>query len=126
MSSSNDQYQRRRPDRRSSDQQDDETNNNNEHQNSSSSSQKYRRRQAAISLASFSSKKGHYRALQEYKKRKETKFLQNASLLREYKKTMKQEGYDVGRGASRKRDNDEMGIAKGGKKRYNDVNNNHE
>ena len=87
---------------------------------------KYRRRQAAISLASFSSKKGHDRALQEYKKRKETKFLQNASLLREYKKTMKQEGYDVGRGASRKRDNDEMGIAKGGKKRYNDDNDNDE
>lgn len=61
------------------------------------------RRQAAISLASFSTKKGHDRALQEYKKRKETKFQKNATLLREYQKVMKQEGYDAGRGASRKR-----------------------
>jgi len=69
------------------------------------SSQTRRRKQAAISLASFSSKKkkGHDWALQEYKRRKETKFQKNASLLREYQKAMKQEGYEVGKGASRKR-----------------------
>mmetsp|Transcript_9483 Transcript_9483/g.16515 ORF Transcript_9483/g.16515 Transcript_9483/m.16515 type:complete len:234 (+) Transcript_9483:103-804(+) len=67
-------------------------------------SQNYRRRQAAISLNSFSSKKGHDRALQEYKRRKETKFQKNAALLREYQRAMKAEGYDAGRGASRKRD----------------------
>jgi hypothetical protein len=66
-------------------------------------SQNQRRRQAAISLASFSTKKGHDRALQEYKKRREVKFQKNATLLREYQKVMKQEGYDAGRGASRKR-----------------------
>mmetsp|Transcript_20206 Transcript_20206/g.43916 ORF Transcript_20206/g.43916 Transcript_20206/m.43916 type:complete len:208 (+) Transcript_20206:184-807(+) len=71
-------------------------------------SQTKRRRQAAISLASFSSKKGHDRALQEFKKRKETKFNKNATLLRGYQKAMKQGGYDAGRGASRKRvDRDE-------------------
>ena len=70
---------------------------------SSSSSQTKRRKQAAISLASFSTKKGHDRALQEYKKRKETKFLANATLLRGYQRAMKREGYDAGKGASRKR-----------------------
>mmetsp|Transcript_6117 Transcript_6117/g.9629 ORF Transcript_6117/g.9629 Transcript_6117/m.9629 type:complete len:222 (+) Transcript_6117:97-762(+) len=67
-------------------------------------SQLKRRRQAAVSLSSFSSKKGHDRALQEFKKRKDTKFQKNAVLLRGYQKAMKKGGYDVGRGASRKRD----------------------
>ena len=78
--------------------------------------QTYRRKQAAISLNSFSSKKGHDRALQEYKKRKETKFQKNATLLREYQRAMKQEGYEVGKGASRWRDDDGR---KGSKKRKN-------
>ena len=69
-------------------------------------SETHRRRQAAISLNSFSSKKGHDRALQEYKKRKETKFQKNAALLREYQRALKQEGYEVGKGASRWRDED--------------------
>ncbi|KAL7471556.1 hypothetical protein ACHAXS_011857, partial [Conticribra weissflogii] len=60
----------------------------------------------AISLNSFSSKKGHDRALQEYKKRKDQKFQKNAALLREYQRAMKQEGYDAGKGGSRKRDRD--------------------
>jgi hypothetical protein len=51
-------------------------------QSSLLSSQTKRRRQVAISLASFSTKKGHNCALQEYKKRKETKFLTNVTLLR--------------------------------------------
>ncbi|KAL7434006.1 hypothetical protein ACHAXH_005113 [Discostella pseudostelligera] len=92
------------------------------HQPSQSVNQ--RRRQAAISLASFSTKKGHDRALQEYKKRKETKFQKNSKLLREYQKVMKQEGYDAGRGASRKRtdrpreedDDDEQPSCGGGAK----------
>ncbi|EJK49289.1 hypothetical protein THAOC_31858, partial [Thalassiosira oceanica] len=61
------------------------------------------RKQAAISLSSFSSKKGHDRALQEYKKRKETNFNKNAVLLRQYQRAMKSEGYEAGKGASRKR-----------------------
>ena len=67
------------------------------------------RRQAAISLSSFSSKKGHDRALQEYKKRKETNFNKNAVLLRQYQRAMKSEGYEAGKGASRKRDRSEGG-----------------
>mmetsp|Transcript_17101 Transcript_17101/g.37124 ORF Transcript_17101/g.37124 Transcript_17101/m.37124 type:complete len:148 (+) Transcript_17101:277-720(+) len=91
---------------------DDTSNNNNNNERSyqrppSSSrpllSQTKRRKQAAISLASFSSKKGHDRAIQEYKKRKEEKFQKNAVLLREYQRAMKAEGYVGGRGASRKR-----------------------
>lgn len=71
-------------------------------------SQTQRRRNAAISLNSFSSKKGHDRALQEYKKRKDEKFQKNATLLREYQRAMKQEGYEVGKGASRKRRGDDV------------------
>eukprot|EP00956_Cyclotella_meneghiniana_P027760 scaffold63078_cov66-Cyclotella_meneghiniana.AAC.2 len=64
------------------------------------------RRSQAISLNSFSTKRGHDRAIEEFKKRKETRFRKNATLLREYSKAMKSEGYDVGRGASRKRNFD--------------------
>lgn len=86
-----------------------------------SRSETHRRRQAAISLNSFSSKKGHDRALQEYKKRKETKFQKNATLLREYQRAMKQEGYEVGKGASRWRN--EEGRKGSSKKRKQDTNN---
>ena len=48
--------------------------------------------------------------------RKEIKFQKNATLLREYQRAMKQEGFEVGRGASRWRDEDGR---KGGKKRKN-------
>mmetsp|Transcript_33935 Transcript_33935/g.64581 ORF Transcript_33935/g.64581 Transcript_33935/m.64581 type:complete len:226 (+) Transcript_33935:263-940(+) len=75
-------------------------------------SQNKRRKQAAISLASFSSKKGHDRAIVEYKKRKDEKFQKNAVLLREYQRAMKSEGYVGGRGASRKRV-DERTVADG-------------
>lgn len=80
--------------------------------------QTHRRKKAAISLNSFSSKKGHDRALQEYKKRKEIKFQKNATLLREYQRAMKQEGFEVGRGASRWRDEEGR---KGRKKRKNNT-----
>jgi hypothetical protein len=58
------------------------------------------RQQATTSFAYFSTKKGHDCALREYKKRKETKFLMNAMLLRGYQRAMKREGYDTGRSAS--------------------------
>jgi hypothetical protein len=80
--------------------------------------QTHRRKKAAISLNSFSSKKGHDRALKEYKKRKEVKFQKNATLLREYQRAMKQEGFEVGRGASRWRDEEGR---KGRKKRENNI-----
>lgn len=73
------------------------------------------RRSKAISLHSFSTKRGHDRAIEEFKKRKETKFLKNAALLREYSKAMKSEGYDAGKGASRKRNRDD-GAGDGQKK----------
>mmetsp|Transcript_18528 Transcript_18528/g.37665 ORF Transcript_18528/g.37665 Transcript_18528/m.37665 type:complete len:210 (+) Transcript_18528:120-749(+) len=91
---------RRRPFKR------DNYNRHNDDDGDTQQSQNQRRRNAAISLNSFSSKKGHDRALQEYKKRKDQKFQKNAALLREYQRAMKQEGYDAGKGASRKRDRD--------------------
>ena len=77
-----------------------------EEENGTRHSSASQRRSQAISLNSFSTKKGHDRAIAEFKKRKETKFRTNATLLREYSKAMKSEGYDVGRGGSRKRDRD--------------------
>ncbi len=41
--------------------------------------------------------------MREYKKRREDKFNRNATLLREYQRAMKREGYDAGVGASRRR-----------------------
>ena len=108
----NNSYRRRRPPSYSKDGDADDT--------GASRSETHRRRQAAISLNSFSSKKGHDRALQEYKKRKETKFQKNATLLREYQRAMKQEGYEVGKGASRWRD--EEGRKGSSKKRKQDTN----
>lgn len=62
------------------------------------------RRSAAVGMNQFSSKRGHDRALREFKKRKEEKFLGNAELLRGYKRAMKKEGFESGKGASRRRE----------------------
>lgn len=79
----------------------------------SSKHQKNERRAAnsVISLTQFAHAKsrGTRRAIENYKQKKQTKFNHNASLLREYRKAMKNEGYEAGKGASRKRslsDND--------------------
>jgi hypothetical protein len=57
----------------------------------------------AVSLESFAQRKGHVRALEEFKKRKEHKRVETAKALRKYRKVMKQEGMEAGKGASRKR-----------------------
>lgn len=56
-----------------------------------------------ISLDDFVHRKGQVRALEEFKYRKQRKKIQTAKALRSYKKVMKQEGYEAGQGASRKR-----------------------
>lgn len=66
---------------------------------------------SVISLTKFahSKSKGTKRAIERYRQKKITKFNRNASLLREYKKVMKSEGYEAGTGASRKRSQEENG-----------------
>jgi hypothetical protein len=56
-----------------------------------------------ISLESFVHRKGQVRALTEFKYRKQHKKVETAKALRSYRKVMKQQGYEAGTGASRKR-----------------------
>jgi len=62
-----------------------------------------RRAANAIGLTDFSQKRGHVRALEEFKKRKKRKHLDTSIALRKYRKLMKREGFEAGTGASRKR-----------------------
>ena len=62
-----------------------------------------RKSKSVISLDNFAQRKGHVRALEEFHKRKTKKRVETAKALRNYRKVMKQEGYDAGHGASRKR-----------------------
>lgn len=64
---------------------------------------------SVISLTKFAHSKseGTKRAIERYRQKKQSKFKRNASLLREYKKVMKSEGFEAGKGASRKRNQEE-------------------
>jgi hypothetical protein len=70
-----------------------------------SESEPPRRRHDApvLSVEQFAHRKGVTKAIQSFRKRKEKKRVHTATALRSYKKVMKQEGYEPGRGASRKR-----------------------
>jgi hypothetical protein len=70
-----------------------------------SSGSKNRQGNTVISLTKFAHAKsrGTRRAIEKYRQKKQSKFNYNAGLLREYKKVMKNEGYEAGKGASRKR-----------------------
>jgi len=57
----------------------------------------------AIPLTDFAQRKGQKRALEEYHNRKAHKRKNTAIALRGYRKAMKQQGYEAGKGASRKR-----------------------
>mmetsp|Transcript_3517 Transcript_3517/g.4891 ORF Transcript_3517/g.4891 Transcript_3517/m.4891 type:complete len:187 (-) Transcript_3517:158-718(-) len=59
----------------------------------------------AMNLTEFahSKSKGTSRAIHRYREKKKGQFNRRAALLRQYRKTMKTEGYDAGKGASRKR-----------------------
>lgn len=60
---------------------------------------------SVISLTQFAhaKSKGTRKAIENYKQKQKSKFNRNAALLREYRKVMKSEGYEAGKGASRKR-----------------------
>jgi len=64
---------------------------------------KERKARERISLDDFVHRKGQVRALEEFKYRKQRKQVETAKALRSYRKVMKQEGYEAGQGASRKR-----------------------
>ena len=59
------------------------------------------------------------KSLRRYRKRQEQRFAHKASALRDYKKAMKKEGYEAGRGAGRKRyrDNKDIGSDEEGRRR---------
>ncbi len=67
--------------------------------------------QTVVSLTKFAhaKSKGTRRAIEQYKQKRKSKFNRNASLLREYRKVMKKEGFEAGKGASRKRSLDDKG-----------------
>jgi hypothetical protein len=71
--------------------------------------QQWRRRHGApvLSVEKFAHRKGVTKAIQSFRKRKEKKRVHTATALRQYKKVMKQEGYQPGAGASRKRVDDD-------------------
>lgn len=61
------------------------------------------RRNHSISLERFGQQRGQVRALEEFRNRKNKKRLETAKALRVYKKSMKMEGFEAGKGAARKR-----------------------
>jgi len=72
------------------------------------SSQEYKskkRSAEAMSLEqfAFNKAKGTSRAIKKYREKKEKQFTRKAGLLKKYKKAMKKEGFEAGKGASRKR-----------------------
>ena len=66
---------------------------------------KQKRSTDAMSLEqfAFNKTKGTARAIAKYREKKEKRFTEKAYLLKKYKKAMKKEGYQAGKGASRKR-----------------------
>ena len=70
-----------------------------------SSDQEPRRRRAAGTgpLVHAGAATAQTKSLRRYRKRQEQRFAHKASALRQYKKAMKREGYEAGRGAGRKR-----------------------
>ena len=67
------------------------------------------RRRQAMSVESFAHRKGVTKAIQSFRERKERKFVHTAKNLRAYRKVMKREGFEPGRGASRKRGEEVVG-----------------
>lgn len=69
-----------------------------------------RKANSVISLTQFahSKSKGTRKAIEKYKQKKQAKFNHNDQLLKQYKKVMKKEGFEAGKGASRKRNKDDV------------------
>ena len=64
---------------------------------------KPQQRRVVMSVDDFAHRKGVTKALQGFRERKEKKRVATAKALRSYSKVMRQEGYEPGKGASRKR-----------------------
>jgi rRNA processing len=62
-----------------------------------------RRAGGVLAMEDFARRKGVTKAIQECRERQDKKRTATAKALRSYRKTMKQEGYQPGQGASRKR-----------------------
>ena len=86
-----------------------------------SSDQEPRRRRAAGTgpLVHAGAATAQTKSLRRYRKRQEQRVAHKASALRQYKKAMKKEGYEAGRGAGRKRyrEDEEGGSDDGGRRR---------
>jgi hypothetical protein len=66
-------------------------------------------RRGMVGVEAFARRKGGTtKAIKEFQKRKEKKRTQTAQTLRRYRKVMKQEGYEPGAGASRKRQHQQL------------------
>ena len=77
----------------------------------SSDQEPHRRRAAGTGpLVHAGAATAQTKSLRRYRKRQEQRFAHKASALRNYKKAMKKEGYEAGRGAGRKRYRDNKGI----------------
>ena len=77
----------------------------------SSDQEPHRRRAAGTGpLVHAGAATAQTKSLRRYRKRQEQRFALKASALRDYKKAMKKEGYEAGRGAGRKRYRDNKGI----------------
>lgn len=82
-----------------------------------------RRAAASLGVEDFVHRKGVTRALHEFRRRKDQKFVHKAAALRNYKRVMKQEGYVPGKGARRKRDEEGSAVgeeAKGKRQKRTD------
>lgn len=86
----------------------------------SSDQEPHRRRAAGTGpLVHAGAATAQTKSLRRYRKRQEQRFAHKASALRDYKKAMKKEGYEAGRGAGRKRyrDNKDIGSDEEGRRR---------
>lgn len=60
-------------------------------------------RRKVLGVESFAHRRGQVKALQSFRQRQEHRRVHKASALRQYKKAMKQSGYEPGQGAGRRR-----------------------
>lgn len=77
----------------------DQNNNNNEHDDDDNQ----RNRRTVVSLENFAHRKADGKAITAFRERKQKKRLHTAQALRKYQKVMHAEGYEPGKGASRRR-----------------------
>jgi hypothetical protein len=75
--------------------------------NTQSNTDRERRKAAGSAINAFAEQKGVTRSIRNFKHRQETKQNIKASRLREYRKVMRKEGMEAGRGGGRRRRDDD-------------------